>query len=203
MNIDMTGEKYGRLTVIKRVKGGWLCKCDCGGERVVKGYDFRRHHYKSCGCITGNTRHGLRYTRVYEVWKAIKARCYNPHDKFYKNYGGKGIKVCIEWLNDPKAFHDWAVENGYKKGLSIDRINVNGDYEPANCRWASMREQANNKTSTVRVLYKGKLYTLYELEKLSGISRNNLYQRLFVYKWDIERALSQKQKKRTIRKECM
>lgn len=189
---DLINKKINKLTVIKYINNSQcLCKCDCGNEKIVSAYELKRGHYKSCGCVTGNTKHGGCGTHLYEVWKSMKARCYNPHDKYYKNYGGRNIQVCDEWRSDFVPFQKWSSINGYKQGLSLDRIDNDKNYEPDNCRWVTQREQANNKSNNRKVLYCGKLCTLYELEKITGITRQNLYQRLFVYKWDIQRTIKQ------------
>lgn len=173
--IDLTGEKFGRLTVIKRAedvisdKGVrtkcWECICDCGNKVIVRQAGLRRGTTKSCGClhreITGNMsrKHGLSNNcgRLYPLWKSIKYRCYCKTSKDYKNYGARGIVMCDEWKNDFKSFYDWAISNGYNeektdKGLNIltiDRIDVNGNYEPSNCRFITNAEQAKNKRNSI------------------------------------------------------
>ena len=155
--IDITGNKYNMLTVIKfnhsnkkSRKSYWLCKCECGNEKVICGNSLKTGNVKSCGCLLkrGNTKHGLKHTRLYDILCGMKRRCYNPNQPCYKNYGARGIKVCDEWLNDPKAFYDWSITHGYKDDLTIDRINVNGNYEPSNCKWVSIKEQGRNKRNT-------------------------------------------------------
>ena len=102
------------------------------------------------GISNPNYRHGLSSTRLYKIFYGMKHRCYNTSNKHYKHYGGRGIKVCDEWLNDFTIFHDWAIANGYKDDLTIDRIDVNGDYEPSNCKWSTQEEQASNKRNSIR-----------------------------------------------------
>ncbi|MDB2157214.1 hypothetical protein [Clostridium butyricum] len=121
-------------------------------------------------------RHGLRYTRLYSVWIMMKQRCFNKSNKDYYNYGARGITVCNDWLN-VQNFYSWAIDNGYKKGCSLDRIEPNANYEPSNCRWTDSITQANNKRNTIKTLYKGKSITLTELSNLTGISRTVLEMR--------------------------
>ena len=159
--IDLTGCKFGRLTVEKRSGSNkrneamWLCKCDCGNEKIVVGKLLRNGHTKSCGCLRPDviTKHGFakhnQVDRLYRVWKQIRCRCYNPKVKEYKYYGGRGIKMCEEW-DDYSNFREWALDNGYDENAkwgdcTIDRIDSNKNYEPNNCRWVNMKVQQNNK----------------------------------------------------------
>lgn len=155
--IDLTGQRFGSLTVIERdftkSTTAWKCQCDCGNECVVFSANLTRGHTKSCGCL--RLKHGQYYQKIYWVWSSMKKRCYNSNHPTFKNYGARGIKVCDEWKNSFQSFYEWAIKNGYESGLkqgecTLDRIDVNGNYEPSNCRWVSMKEQQNNKRNNVK-----------------------------------------------------
>lgn len=161
---DLTCQTFGRLKVLERAgsnKDGralWLCKCDCGKITVKTGKLLLNGHCKSCGCgeyenrVNNITSHRLSNTRLYTIWQGMKQRCYYPKHKDYHNYGGRGIKICKAWLNDFVNFYKWAVDNGYREDLTIDRIDVDGDYTPDNCRWATWREQRLNQRPRKRVV---------------------------------------------------
>lgn len=127
----------------------------------------------------------------------MKSRCYNPRNASYKYYGGKGIKVCAEWISDFSSFRAWAIENGYVEDNSryssqctLDRIDPNGDYQPNNCRWVSFKTQERNRTNNHKLLYNGKEYTISELAEIAGISWECLYSRIYCSHWSIEKAMS-------------
>ena len=191
---DLTGQRFGRLTVLEFVprtcKGSyWKCKCDCGAERVIGASGLISGQTKSCGCLKVEAakiiqskfikKHGKRGTRLYNIWFKIKQRCFNKNNPAFNDYGGRGIGVCEEWKNDFQSFYNWAMENGYNEGLSIDRIDNDGNYEPSNCRWTDNKTQCRNRRSNVIVEYKGKKMCLTEAAELSGISINTIYRRYY------------------------
>lgn len=174
---DLTGQRFGRLTVLRRAESRnkhtmWLCKCDCGTVKEVFGSALVSGLSTSCGCYRvdwgkeHHTKHGHHGDRLYRVWKNMKQRCFNPSPKDKKYYAGSGVKVCDEWLHDYGAFREWAYANGYDENAqyfecTIDRINPYGDYEPCNCRWVNNYVQQNNKKRDWKGnKYVGKLNTL-------------------------------------------
>lgn len=185
--IDLTGKQFGNLTVLRRVgstpktKAGyvtttWLCKCAlCGGEVVMTKNSITDRINQNCGCVKirkSKLKHGMSKTPLYQCWQSMKDRCLNPNDAEYKNYGGRGIKVCDEWLGyyGSRNFFDWALANGYKEGLTIDRIDVNGNYEPGNCRWVTKQAQAHNRTDTIWVELDGERMSLAQACAKTGVN---------------------------------
>lgn len=212
--IDLTGKRFGRLTVVRRYgtlngrQSTWLCKCDCGNEKVVTAGHLRQGNTLSCGCLAKEThvesgrkshigdrsrKHGDFGTKLYNVWNGMKTRCYNVNHKYYKDYGGRGIKVCDEWQKYI-PFKEWAISNGYHEGLSIDRIDVNGNYEPSNCRWIPLSEQGMNKRNNVYYEYKGKRYSVKDIAKMTGLKERTIRGR-FERGWSVEKTIKTKKLK--------
>lgn len=192
--VDLTGQKFGRLTVMKMVtdytkfsdkrKDMWECKCECGLASsempiVVRGTYLRNGHTKSCGCLKkeANAKHGKSGTRIYRIWNKMKSRCYSQNEKCYKDYGGRGIEVCKEWLDDFNAFYDWAISHGYTDELSIDRIDVNDNYTPQNCRWATRKEQSNNLRRNHIITFGNEKKTVSEWCEVTGLKYETIIAR--------------------------
>lgn len=191
----LNGQRFGRLTVMERAENDrhgktvWKCQCDCGNTILANGSHLLSGHTKSCGCDSRSyfrehptIKHGLtlengKLSRLYRIWICMKNRCYNKNDDHYRIYGERGITVCDEWRTDYKSFYDWSMANGYDKGLTIDRIDVNGNYEPGNCRWATIKEQSRNKRNSIKVKYNNECVCLSELSERTGICYQTLYAR--------------------------
>lgn len=191
---DLTGQRFGRLTVLEFVpndKRGsyWKCKCDCGKTGIYQGSSLLSKNTQSCGClklVTAKTiqnqyikKHGKRKTRLYNIWAKMRYRCYSQKDLAYNDYGERGIIVCDEWKDNFQAFYDWAMLNGYRDDLSIDRVDNDGNYTPQNCRWTDMKTQSRNRRSNTIVEYKGKAMCLTDAAKAAGISVNTIYRRYY------------------------
>lgn len=178
----------------------WLFRCECGNETIQVIRAVSSGKIKSCGCYhkiestirarEQFTKHDLSKTRVYHIWKYMKSRCLNPNTKAYRLYGERGITVCDEWENDFQPFYDWALSHGYSDILTIDRINNDGNYEPSNCRWATMKEQCNNTRLTHHYYFNGEVKTLSEWAATLDLPRKTINDRL-KSGWTIDRALTQ------------
>ena len=201
---DLTGMKFGRLTVIERdsdyisPKGyhstAWKCRCDCGSTATVRAIYLKNGAVRSCGCLRAehpnHTTHGKSNTRLYTIWKGILTRCYNKNDPAYAGYGGRGIHMCDEWRENFEAFYMWSINNGYRDNLTIDRIDNKMGYSPDNCRWATNKVQQNNKGNNRLITYAGKTMTLAQWAEETGIGYHKLKDRINKCKWNIERALT-------------
>ena len=202
--IDLKGVRFAHLVVTERSgadKHGhvmWLCQCDCGKQKVVKGHKLLSGDYKSCGCMHHKYGHGQSDSRLYHIWRTMKARCVDTNSHKYHAYGGRGITICYEWLNSFESFYDWAMANGYREDLSIDRIDNDDNYEPSNCRWESAKEQANNTRANRNIEYNGESHTLAEWADIKGLTKSALHHRLS-RGWSISDALSTPMLNRTVR----
>lgn len=204
---DLLGQRFGRLLVIEDTNKKdkyrneiWKRQCDCGNIVFKSSALLRSKHCNSCGCLQRELSakrlskrmktHGYgTKDRLHRIWTSIHTRCYNKNDKTYKNYGGRGIKVCKEWQNDFMSFRNWSIANGYQENLTIDRIDVNGNYEPNNCRWITSFEQQSNKRNNCNIIYNNKKYTLAQLCRKLKIDRSKMEYRLQLG-WTIEEILN-------------
>ena len=203
--VDLTGSVFGRLTVLKQVKNRkyttWLCRCECGIEKEIMGRGLKAGRVVSCGCYARqkaservterNVTHGLSKTRFYKTWSEMLRRCSNQNAANYFMYGGRGIKVCEEWLTFENFYRD--MFPSYRKGLTIDRIDVNGNYCKENCRWLDAKGQARNRRNTLIV----NGVPLIELCEKMNLNYNAIWQRIYKHHWSIEKALSTPIRERT------
>ena len=188
---DLTGQKFSRLLVLERVensksgKARWRCRCDCGNEIIATGAHLLSGNTKSCGCwkkqrvLETNIKHGLAHSKAYWNWQAMKNRCYNPDFQQYADYGGRGITVYEPWRNDFAAFFNYVsrLEHFGEEGMTLDRIDNDGNYEPGNLRWISRKMQTRNRRNTIIVEYNGEKMALAEAAEKSGIKRGILQAR--------------------------
>lgn len=198
--IDITGKKFNLLTAVERVENGsngqarWKCLCDCGNTTYVSAANLKSGAVKSCGCLrhrsAPNRTHGMSKSRLYLEWAGIKSRCFYKGAKKYKHYGGRGIKICSEWAESFEAFKDWALRSGYNDSLTIERVDVNGNYCPENCKWITRKEQGFNTRRNVVITYNGKTQTLLEWVEELGLDYKRVHNRLFKLGWTFERAIS-------------
>lgn len=191
--IDLTGQRFGRLEVLEKGENfkdkqghnrfKWKCKCDCGNTTFVLQSSLARNLTKSCGCLQKeavsniskqSAKHNLSSSRLYRIWAGMKDRCTNVHSPIYKYYGKRGICICEEW-GDFINFFRWAVQNGYSDSLSIDRINVNGNYSPENCRWVTQKEQTNNTRRNCFIEINKESKTIAQWSEELDINYHQLY----------------------------
>lgn len=189
---NIIGKRFGRLVVLENLnikKHNLIlhkCQCDCGKiVNVFNGY-LKTGHTTSCGCLARevHSKHHLSSSRLYNIYCGMKRRCYVPNDDFYNHYGGRGIKICEDWLNKEtgfKTFYDWAMANGYKDKMTIERIDVNGNYCPENCCWIPKGDQAKNTTRSVYITYNGETKSLSDWGRETNIPINTLCRRLKQY----------------------
>ena len=195
---DLTGQRFGKLIAIRKdghlgKKVAWLCKCDCGNYKRITADRLTMGQTKSCGCLHSEIAknrlitHGQTHTKLYKVWEAMKRRCDSPKCDHYPLYGGRGIHYIPEWKKFEPFYH-WALSAGYKDGLSIDRINVNGNYCPENCQWIPLKQQAYNKTTSKFVTLSGKTLTISEWCERLKLPYELVYQRIVKLGWNPEKA---------------
>lgn len=208
---NISGNRYGRLIAIEPVYKDkfnqmiWKCKCDCGKETFTTVNRLASGKTKSCGCLALEIRknmhrkHGLCYTRINSIYRKMKQRCLCKSGKRYKDYGGRGITICNEWMGEDGFlnFYNWSISHGYNDDLTIDRIDVNGNYSPDNCRWATEKQQNNNTRRNVYLTAKGITKTMAEWGEYVGISASLIRQRIFVLHWTTEDAIFTKVKEKT------
>lgn len=189
---DITGKRYGRLVVLRlgerrNGKRFWLCRCDCGVEKDIGWGCLRWGYTKSCGCYHNEVSsqkckarktHGESRTRLYNIWLKMNDRCSDPANPSWVNYGGRGIDVCEEWCDSPTEFVAWAKRSGYSPESTIERVDNNGSYGPANCRWASRLEQNQNKRSNINATVKGVTRCVSEWERITGVGRKTIAWRI-------------------------
>lgn len=186
--IDMSGETHGNWRVIggdgtdERGEAKWLCECSCGSIKSVLGSSLRNGRSRSCGCLRRQMRkesatvHGKSNTKLYNIWRGMRQRCGAAYSHAFKWYGQRGIAVCKEW-DEFETFYKWSMENGYSEGLSLDRINNDGDYEPDNCRWTAQETQSRNRSNNINITYNGETHCLWDWAKITGIKPGTLYYR--------------------------
>lgn len=200
----LDGQKFGMLYVLRECgKSGthvlWECQCDCGKVLAVRGDYLKSGHSRSCGCYHPNSRKiqsvAISETQIYHILEHMKYRCYDVNCYNYKDYGGRGIRVCDEWLADSSEFYRWAINNGYQKGLTIDRKDNNGLYSPDNCHWVTRKQQANNRRSSKLMEFNGKIQTVAQWAEELKIDQHTLGCRIR-RGWSIEKALTQPLRKR-------
>jgi hypothetical protein len=213
---DLKGETFGKLYVVdladirdKYSHIYWHCKCECGNELNVSSTQLITGHTKSCGCLhketlvqrnKKNAKHNMCNSRIYNIWGSINDRCRNSNSSNFENYGARGITVCDDWVGTNENgfinFYNWAMNNGYTDELSIDRIDVNGNYEPSNCRWATNKMQANNRRTSKILIVDGVSHTISEWSDITGICETTINNRI-IRGWSDKDAVTKPPQKNT------
>lgn len=197
------GQRFGKLTVVELVHDGlyddrvWRCRCDCGNIANAKEKYLKNGHRKSCGCLIGRhmATHGETKTRLFKIWSSMHERCEREKHPHFKDYGGRGVTVCDEW-DEFIPFREWSLQNGYNDLLTIDRKNSDGNYEPSNCRWVTMKTQQNNKRNNHTIELNGEVHTISEWSEITGIGKTTIKERINMG-WPIEDVLTKPVRKRT------
>jgi hypothetical protein len=191
---DLTGRKFGKLKVLCRAdrqgcNQRWKCYCECGNITLVQGSNLRSGHGKSCGCIGGNSSHRKCYTTEYHAWEGMKARCTNSNNDQWEDYGGRGITYCQRW----RSFENFLEDMGEKPRpeYTLERKNVDGNYTPQNCIWATRLVQNNNKRTNRKIAYDGRKLTAAAWSRETGIPKGAIFKRFFLLGWAAEKALFQ------------
>lgn len=195
-SVDLTGKRFGKLQVVKlhskghgKIPAKWECICDCGNIKLCVSGALQHGLNISCGCMQGRPTHGDWNLRVRRIWLGMISRCYNTKSISYKNYGFKGIIVCEEW-KEYANFKEWAYRSGYEEHLTLDRFpRINGNYEPSNCRWATYKDQANNKSNNRLLEMDGDTKTLQQWSDLYGVNQSRILRRL-KNGWSIQEAIT-------------
>lgn len=204
---DLTRQRFGKVMVLSRVANNkhgravWLCKCDCGNEKEILAANLKSGRTTSCGCYSRGLKrktgtHGMTNTRIFHEWQSMLQRCNNPNNQRYGDYGGRGIKVCDEWIDDFVSFYEWSIDNGYDEILTLDRKDVDGDYSPDNCRWVTNFEQQSNKRNNRVIECNGEKHILNEWARITRLNAQTIAWRID-RGWGVEEALytpSRKQK---------
>lgn len=210
MESDFIGKKFNRLTVLdeevrrigkyNKCVHFFKCQCDCGKITHTRKFYVIHGRVKSCGCYSrekvaernlkhGQAKHG-KNTNLYRRWVSMRSRCKCEFPSIYKNYGSRGISVCKEWDKSFEAFAEWAINNGYREDLTLDRIDVNGNYEPDNCRWITNAEQQNNRRDNVIIEIDGEEHNITEWIRLKGLNEGTIKCRIYGYGWDPKEAIT-------------
>lgn len=203
--IDLTGEKFGRLTVMKadytdkNYRLFWRCVCSCGNVHSVRGDQLKSGSSKSCGCLNSelvkiralkkSAEGRVKDERLYNIWQGMRQRCYDENAMEYHRYGARGIAVCNKWLNSYSEFKKWSLRNGYHENLSIDRKDNDGNYEPENCKWSTPKQQANNRRNSIFITYEGETKTLAQWSEKTKIAYSCLYRR-YKSDWPVKKMLT-------------